>query len=300
MSYFIRFIINIILSGFALNASGTKPQEKNIKELHIGHHAFIGFSMGATDAIVTTPFYYFKNALQEGKKFAQISKNPVTWYTGSAANCAGLIACALGQNMTCTALKTNNGSITNWSTAAASGAITAFIACPADFILRHVQSTTKTPEQAAQKESTLKTIGRLYTQHGLRCFARGLVMTALRDSVFAPAYMTAIPYCRAAIKKEVDNKSVARVATLGAVGGIGLITTILTHPFDTIAGALQNDPGKITYKNSLHAARVTYQKQGLKGFFSGIIPRAAMTSISLLALDGSKTWMEGKISAAIQ
>lgn len=287
-----------MLSGFALTVSGTKPQEKNNKELHIGHKAFIGFSMGVADAIVTTPFYYFKNVLQEGKKFAQISKNPVTWYTGSAANCAGLIACALGQYMACAALKTNNGS-TPWHIAAASGAITSVVACPADFILRHVQSTAKTPEQAAQKESTLKTARRLYAQHGARCFARGLVMTALRDSVFTPAYMTAIPYCCTAIKKEVDNKSVERVATLGTVGSIGLITTILTHPFDTIAGALQNDPGKITYKNSLHAARVIYQKHGLKGFFSGIIPRAAMTSISLLALDGSKTWMEDIIRDTI-
>src|SRR5581483_1542545 len=56
-------------------------------QLHVGHHALIGATMGVADAIVTTPFYYFKNMLQlrqkaraEGKPLHLIATNPFKWF----------------------------------------------------------------------------------------------------------------------------------------------------------------------------------------------------------------------------
>lgn len=275
-----------------LTCFGANCQEKQLIPLNVGHHVVIGLGMGITDAIVTTPAYYFKNGLQlrqqarfEGAQLPSMSLNPYKWYTGTMANALGLIAVAQCQNLSFEMIKRD---ISSWIAAPVSGAIAAPLACAADFSLRHVQNKPNKTEKHIKNESALKMVHNLYTQYGLQCFARGLGVTIARDVPFSMGYLVAIPFCREVIEKNIENKIAKNTAIIGSGLGIGLFITALTHPCDAIAGVLQNDPGKKIYKNTLDAGRVIYQSHGVKGFFSGVVPRTGVVSLSILALEEAK------------
>lgn len=279
---------------------------KQEKELSIAQHALVGFTMGAADSLVTTPFYYLKNQLQlrqkaraENSPIPKIALSPATWFTGAGANTVGLIVVGQVQNSAFEALKSKQLSpITAASTA---GALSASIACPYEFILRwmHNQTAhhTKTPQTS--KESIFRMVSRFYNTNGIKPFFRGLGATMVRDAKFSTGYLVLMPSSKQAINNAHYEASTKKALSVFAGFGIGLITTIVTHPFDTIAGELQNDPyGKI-YRTSMQAAKAIYQRNGAKGFCSGIVPRSLLISLSILTLDESKEKASNALKKAL-
>lgn len=51
----------------------------------------------------------------------------------------------------------------------------------------------------------------------------------------------------------------------------GLFATTVTHPFDLMKTRLQLLPNE--YKNLFHSVSLIYGREGLRGFFSGLMPR---------------------------
>jgi hypothetical protein len=281
----IKLLILAIVCVYLSNNASNQPTQP----LPLNAQIAIGLGMGAADALTSTPFYFEKNrrqliqkALLDNQPVPKIPKNPLLWFKGTGANCVGLIAVAQAQNITFEAL--NQNGLSRWVSAPLSGALAAVVANPADLVLRQIQN-----QPAHAPKMPISTVMRiLYKQQGMRCFMRGFGNTCIREAGFTTGYLAAIPACREFLEKSNITGTAKTGALLGCACAIGLATTIATHPFDTIAGELQNEPGNYAYTTKQVIQKIYTQKK-FGGFLTGVMPRAQLIILSLLVLDKTKT-----------
>jgi hypothetical protein len=74
------------------------------------------------------------------------------------------------------------------------------------------------------------------------------------------------------------------MATIAAGLSVALPATFITHPFDTISTAMQNDLQKKNYRNMLQSIRAYTQINGYKSLFKGLVPRATSAAARVPAL----------------
>ena len=119
---------------------------------------------------------------------------------------------------------------------------------------------------------------RIWKQEGVAGWTRGLGPTLLRDAPASGLYfMMYTQFKDILLKKEGDT--IATYSTsVNLVSGFlaGILTSIVTHPVDTLKTRMQLQPEGHTleYRMSLWTAtKRLYAEEGLCGFFRGLAPR---------------------------
>ncbi|KAI9221354.1 mitochondrial carrier domain-containing protein [Blastocladiella britannica] len=112
---------------------------------------------------------------------------------------------------------------------------------------------------------------------GVRGLFAGVGATTMRDVPYAGIYVALYEQLKAAARTAAitaggDPAAPASAATTMACGvAAGTLATCVTQPFDLLRTRVQLSPQQ--YPNSLVAARKVLAAEGVRGFFSGMVPR---------------------------
>ncbi len=120
-----------------------------------------------------------------------------------------------------------------------------------------------------QKNATYwQTACKVYKQHGLAGFTRGMAPAAMRELFFTGAYLKGVPYVKKQLEAQGYNKEQAQ---LGAGLAVGSVAAVLSHPFDTLKTMLQTD------LNGKGFAKVLLTKEA----FAGLLPRWGVVAVAI-------------------
>lgn len=117
-------------------------------------------------------------------------------------------------------------------------------------------------------------------REGLRGFFAGFGATAVRDAPYAGLYVVFYEASKTRLNRTFDATSGKAAAAMNATSGVlaaGLATAI-TNPFDAVKTRLQLMPAK--YGNTIRAARLMLNEDGMKSFFDGLGLRMGRKAIS--------------------
>ena len=162
----------------------------------------------------------------------------------------------------------------------AAGAASSIVCCPSDLIVLHQQN---------KGQSMILTGKALYQDHGLRCFARGMVPTIGREALFAAGYQVLVPSTKAYFYEKSGSK-IAAITCAGSAAGIFIAP--LTQPFDVIKTGMQADPVASKFRGARDVLRNVLHREGWRGLFKGLRWRMAMTAISVSALNEAKQFLQ--------
>ncbi|KAI9007724.1 mitochondrial carrier domain-containing protein [Hyaloraphidium curvatum] len=122
---------------------------------------------------------------------------------------------------------------------------------------------------------------------GARGLFAGFGATLVRDAPQAGLYVLIYEQSRGLLNQasgaDGSNKITASLVnmTSGLIGGI--VSTVMTQPFDMAKTRIQLEPG--TYRNLIHALVKIVKDEGFNGYFAGTTPR-----ILRKALSSALTW----------
>lgn len=273
-------------------------EQKEDVELQFAHKACNAALIAFPDAVVSTPLEFNKNKIQEArskglslKMSALIAKENIknSW-RGTSTNAIMYAPVTLIQISTSDALGSNSSTssqLQKIAAGSAGGVLSSLFVAPQNLIVRYQQKKQLTCD--GKPETLQQTFARLYKLHKGNCVTRALWVTAGREAGFSAGLNALIPIFRHKIKRHTDNTYVIEV---GAAVGSGVVTTVLTHPFDVLQAHLQEDISKNNYKNGLDAARLLFKQGGFRAFSSGIMPRMAMVTASLTVLSKAKEQLD--------
>jgi len=184
---------------------------------------YLGSASGMSAVVFIKPQIYFKNLAQTS---TQLTMNPFVWFRGTGVFTASFVPIIATQNIA------NSFFLSTFHpllAASAAGATSAIISCPSEGVLIQQEKTGK---------NILQTISYMHTERGFRAFQRGLVSTMARDSIFAGAYLGAVPIAREELKNRGFSKAKAQLC---AGIGSGIIAAIISQPFDTYKTQIQSN-----------------------------------------------------------
>lgn len=259
---------NIILCGLALCSSiqAMNDLHSEAKQQSPLINGVIGAIAGVTEAILEQPLLYFKNTLQRGDPIEWFK--PKIWYRGLGMNIVALTPSIGLQTASNTSLKSvmpGSGMPIEMSRAFIAGLTSVLLWTPVELIML---------DQQKKNRNILETARCLIKEAGWRVLFRGSSAIALREGPWAVSYLVGFPLAQKAIKNQIDNPIVGNVgAYFGAGALVGSAYTVTTQPFDTIQICMQADYQGIVVKNMRDAVRNIYRTRGIKGFFSGVVPR---------------------------
>lgn len=129
---------------------------------------------------------------------------------------------------------------------------------------------------------------------GPRGFFRGFTPKFMRDGTGSLAYWYAAPK----LKAEYKNRGLQEpFATIAAGVSVAVPSAIITHPFDTISTAMQNDMHRLRYRHTAQSMYSFTHTHGARELFKGMTPRvisAAMRIPILISLQDKLTNYFGK------
>lgn len=215
-------------------------------------NAILGIIGSSLEVTIQYPLHTIKNKLQENKP---IPFNPSVLYKGVFINMYSLGVITGAQFYMYKQLYnlTNN----DFASSFTSGCISGFIAAPSEtFILqKHYHP--------GQKFNLMHS--NLIKKNGfLKIYTRGLLATMMRESIYTTGMLTLTPY----LEKEYEiNGLTASIYS-------GIISSILSHPFDTIKTHQQVDLNCKNIFNKLikDSYNVGYRKLASE-LFPGLFPR---------------------------
>jgi hypothetical protein len=215
-----------------------------------------GSFAGTAEAFCNQPTIVIKNILQQAKSgekkpniVAMIRNNPKILSTGLWTNILAQGPATAVQVWVDGALKeyfSEHDFFTavqrNIVTGIASGA-----SCNATelIIINQLNINQENVKQGLPKKSAVSVIKQLYQKHGKAVFVRGIGPKMIRDAGFCLGFLTLYGQT-----KEALDFLPAFAATIGASALVGIPTSLITHPFDTISTRLQADPGKKQYRTA--------------------------------------------------
>lgn len=134
-------------------------------------------------------------------------------------------------------------------------------------VMENIVLKVNQKSQAAENKP-LDILKNMYKQGGVARLWKSYSMVATRDGIFT-AYML----WGGNKGYEFAQKNLpAPWSYLGNLG-VGVIGTVLSHPFDMTGAHMQRTDEKITARQ---AAKEIYQADGIKGFYRGVAPRFIM------------------------
>ena len=246
--------------------------------------AVLAGTMSITSAFVNTPFRFLTRSLQlsndkvrveqDGKnKLEQVpnSRRPTTWWRGTSVNVMRSFPNVVARVLVLSSAKSFLAEQNRLPSPAekilptlAAGLISTTINTPCDLVIDRRQTT---------KKSCLTIAREVVRNHGIRNgLFRAFSPKAWQHSAGALSYWNIAPELKIIINKHTKNET---VATLAANVAVGVPTSALTHPLDTISTHMQNDLKQESYKHSTQTAAKIYQEKGMKGLFKGVAARVA-------------------------
>jgi len=268
-----------------IHLAQTQTQRRPLSAIE---NALVGGISGTLEVLIQQPHVAWKNALQEKRPF---TLHPSFLYRGviiNASSIAPITAVQFAVNGTLSSILSENGkrALTEQErllAAAIAGAASAFVSTPAELLMIQQQKTGK---------SLLLTAGEVKKNFGLRIFYKGLLPTAIRESLFTCGYLGLGPVIKEQLMKkmpEVFGDQPVGAALLGSIIA-GLMAAALTQPADTIKTRMQADVRKdlTVYKKPLQSAKLIIEKEGGKTLFSGLVPRGLrmIGAVFILGLSG--------------
>jgi solute carrier family 25 2-oxodicarboxylate transporter 21 len=152
--------------------------------------------------------------------------------------------------------------------AAFSGFASAFIATPTDLIII---------QQQKMKTSLSKATNAVLQKYGFRGLYKGLFGCSMRESLFACGLLGVSPVLKRTFVEKFETSTY--VSGMLAAVTAGVISAVLSHPFDTVKTCQQADLGfegaAVRFDTFANTARTIYKENGenLSVFFRGITPR---------------------------
>jgi len=249
-------------------------EDQSKKAVTAFENGIIGGLSGTIEVLIQQPHVAWKNALQEKRPF---TLNPRFLYRGviiNASSIAPITAVQFVVNGSLSSFLSNNDKrpltdIERLTVAAIAGAASALVSTPAELFMI---------QQQRSGNSLMKTGSSILKSHGLFTFYKGLIPTAIRESLFTCGYLGLGPVIKEQLIENVPNTFKDYPIAASFLGSIvaGLLAAALTQPADTVKTRLQadvNPPEKTVYKTPLQAARLIWQKESFATFFSGLVPR---------------------------
>lgn len=265
----------------------------------------IGGGAGVIEVCLQQPTIYFKNQIQRG---AAVSFSPRYWYRGLGIN-AGSIAPITGIQFAASGVGRNflqsrkaaagagagseSPALSPAETIAAAGfggAFSSLVGSPAELVMIQQQKNGST--LGAEFINALR--------QGPRVFYKGLTATAIREGVYCGGYLGLAPVLRrefeALYGAEGAVPFAASAITAGVVAATGsqwadTIKTIQQADIARAAGGSASasaSSGRV-YRNFFQTALKVYgERQSIRFFFSGLLPRSVRTigAVFILNLAG--------------
>ncbi|KCV71155.1 hypothetical protein H696_02105 [Fonticula alba] len=234
----------------------------------------VGAFAGTTEVLINQPFVGWKNAVQQSTK---IDWRPNFLYRGvviNSASIAPITAVQFGVNGFLTPILRGNkaeaSSGDRLLAALVAGGASAVVSTPAELVMIQQQNTGK---------ALFETAKIVMREHGARIFYKGLVPTAVRESVFTCGYLGLAPVLNEMLlKTTLGNSDPGRLTALVTASIVaGQIAAFVTQPFDSVKTRMQGDIGAVgrpaRYTTLAKSFSLMTKELGVRGLYAGIIPR---------------------------
>ncbi len=265
MKLFIGYFIFL----FGINNGNCIAQDDGAQKkrsLSLREGSLVGFFSGATEVALTgQPLRYVSN--MKALKIA-CSSHPLHWYKGFPVTVASMApitalqkACRVqGEKMLQNGKSEELSALQKLCVASVSGALSALVATPCEAVpiysqyMQHTKNVSLTSVEAFKQ---------------LKWNAwRGLSLVGPRNALYTAAYGSLAGH----VKREAEVVVGASPLTTAFSGmGTGAAAATLTQPLAVVKTILQADPFKKIYPTAWSVAHYLYQKEGIKGFFRGLL-----------------------------
>lgn len=269
LNYQIKLTVYIMIL-VSLNYVNTMQQEKNNQESHLKtflKDIVVGSLTGISEVTVNQPLVGIKNALQQSQPI-----RPKKLYKGYCVNALSMAPITAMQVCTNSIFQRILSSGKDLSikdkilSAFLAGAISSLVSSPSELIMIKQQNHGK---------NFYQTLKNLLKEKKIRSLTRGIVPTAFRDGGFSTGYLALSQIISKELEKVTDHQN-------KLLGGVlaGILSAIVTHPFDTIKTQMQ------AHDQNLTTTLRTYDQEGFKTLFKGLIPRTTrvMMAIPLMSI----------------
>ncbi|CAA2964921.1 nicotinamide adenine dinucleotide transporter 2, mitochondrial isoform X2 [Olea europaea subsp. europaea] len=166
------------------------------------------------------------------------------------------------------------------SAGAAAGAIAATFVCPLDVIKTRLQVCGLPELHPSQRGSVLLTsLQNIVRNEGVRGLYRGLSPTLAALLPNWAVYFTVYGHLRGLLRSHEDeNDQLSFGSNIIAASGAGAATSIATNPLWVVKTRLQTQgmrQGVVPYKSIFSALRRIAREEGIRGWYSGLLPSLA-------------------------
>lgn len=232
----------------------------------------IGVTIGVTEAYANHPLWTLKTLIQQKKPLT------LSWrvlYRGVASHAASSIPLDTIQTTASRIFYEHPyfKSIPNVRRrllgGCFGGCFGALISSPAEMIM------TRQLDKGISVQNACKD---LWSEGRVKRFYAGIGSTLVRDSLFCCGFFSGVPILRDRFERQGFHTGLASV-----IGGIfsGIITAIISQPFDTIKTVIQSSPDNLS---TLSVGRQILIKDGFRGLFSGLTLRVGRVASGILIL----------------
>lgn len=234
------------------------------------HAAYKVFVPGIVEVTVNQPLIAFKNALVLKRP---VPKSLSALYRGYGIGVLNMAPTTALQIASADYAK-NELNMSSLSASCSGGTISAFIATPTEATIVF---------QQMQKSSLKEAFPLLLREHGTKSLWRGLGATMARDAGFTIGFLSGAPWAEERLKKYQIPGAVLWGPLLA-----GVVTAVVTHPFDVIKTQQQ---GGVT-TNVINTFNYIKNTQGYSGFMKGLTPRATRVVLAIIVMNKTKALLD--------
>ena len=245
------------------------------RKLTFSENITTGAIAAITEVCVSHPLFTLKNRIQCGYP---LSFKPQVLYRGVLGNATSMIPLvALQVSISDFLIKTIaigfeiKNEAKQFTASFIAGVLSSIIAVPTELILVQQQRLSK---------NFLFTGKLCVNNYGVLKMYTGFLGTAIRTGFVSAGFLALTPQFKTQIIPFFEKE---KIASLIAGGGAGLITALLSHPFDTIKTLQQAKIAESTL-SFVKTARDLFKKESYFDFFKGFSARATRVSAATIIL----------------
>eukprot|EP00055_Hartaetosiga_balthica_P010274 m.43399 g.43399 ORF g.43399 m.43399 type:complete len:276 (-) comp7107_c0_seq3:508-1335(-) len=143
-------------------------------------------------------------------------------------------------------------------------------------------------QMANKGHSLISMSSQLVKQHGFSIMGRGVITASGREAIYTAGYIGLGP---ALVKKfQTEGYSRGQSAVAGAVIA-GVVSSVISHPIDTIKTKMQRDVTGEVYKTIRQTAATIFKEGGLSAFYLGAPWRVGRTVCAVFIIGQCKDFL---------